>query len=358
MKSFLNRLFSLAINPLNSKSKIVRRVWSVYLMIFLILNLSILSTSFTLNFASSHPRSIRRLDRTTNKELLSSDYNNNGVSQPRRNYMQDEDNNFNLRMDNINKSNYKSEAEIKTKFMIPMKNNKQIKKGLSREHHIKLSVLGGLFVGLSSPSTFPQFASTNSVQQRIPEARASEPKSGKASDSLFNGSTSFGKKSMVESLSVILASKKILTPVQRYIEIGQYDPGRTNVNYCTKILRVRRALDNVVSQAQDNPSIDLDKLDAAIELTAVADNNFSQLDSSIYTLIFIPNEGNELPPNSRKYLVMAQDYYKTVMDSIDAALALGSPQELDQAQKLADKMEFPSFLFKEFKGDFYRAATP
>jgi hypothetical protein len=27
----------------------------------------------------------------------------------------------------------------------------------------------------------------------------------------------------------------VVVPATRYIEIGQYDPARTNINYCTKV---------------------------------------------------------------------------------------------------------------------------
>lgn len=349
------------------KSKTSTRFWSLSLLIFLVLNLSVFSTGFTFNIASSsspssEPKHFSFAKSNSKEFTLSQKYSCSGVkvsgASTRNNMDMDHttEDAFRLQQPGIEK---KINEKVKRRQLMIPSSEKKSRSLSSRQSHIKNSVIGGLIVGLTIPSTLPQSFADSTKQGGVAKAMAaSESKSGKRSDNILNGSTAVGKKSMVESLSVILASKKILIPVQKYIEIGQYDPGRTNVNYCTKILRIRRAFDNVVLQAQDNPSVDLDKLDAAIELTAVADNNFSQLDSSIYTLIFIPNEGNELPPNSRKYLVMAQDYYKTVMDSIDAALALGSPQELNEAQKLADTMEYPQFLFKEFKGDFYRAGTP
>jgi hypothetical protein len=56
-------------------------------------------------------------------------------------------------------------------------------------------------------------------------------------------------------------------------------------------------------------------------------------------------------------------FYDTVMKSLDAVLALASPADLAAADTLAGtrlkqlQKEAP-FLFKEFKGDFYRPATP
>ena len=47
--------------------------------------------------------------------------------------------------------------------------------------------------------------------------------------------------------------------------------------------------------------VDQDKIDAAAELTAVIDNTLSQLDSSAYTMLFIPSEGAEIAPDAIKY---------------------------------------------------------
>lgn len=46
--------------------------------------------------------------------------------------------------------------------------------------------------------------------------------------------------------------------------------------------------------------VDQDKIDAAAELTAVIDNTLSQLDSSAYTMLFIPSEGSDIAPDVSK----------------------------------------------------------
>jgi len=54
----------------------------------------------------------------------------------------------------------------------------------------------------------------------------------------------------------------------------------------------------------------------------------------------------------------AYDFYDVVMDGIDKVLALAPEKELAEARILVDQMKLPPFLFKEFKGDFYRPGTP
>lgn len=43
-----------------------------------------------------------------------------------------------------------------------------------------------------------------------------------------------------EALAKVLLSKKVLEPARRYIEVGQYDPARTNVNFCRNQLRLNK----------------------------------------------------------------------------------------------------------------------
>jgi hypothetical protein len=43
---------------------------------------------------------------------------------------------------------------------------------------------------------------------------------------------------------------------------------------------------------------------------------------------------------------------------VGQVLALATPQETAVAEAMGAKMELPPFLFKDFKGDFFRPATP
>mmetsp|Transcript_35656 Transcript_35656/g.64980 ORF Transcript_35656/g.64980 Transcript_35656/m.64980 type:complete len:268 (+) Transcript_35656:100-903(+) len=166
------------------------------------------------------------------------------------------------------------------------------------------------------------------------------------------------KSTFEENLASILLSKKVLIPARRYIEIGQYDPARSNVNYCLNQFRLRKSLVQAVDRAQDFDGVDPELLDDAVDFVTKADNLIVQLDSSIYTMIFIPVEGAEMPADGRKFLKQCYLYYDLTMKGIDDVLALATPEQLAAAEAIASKIALPGFLFKEFKGDFYRPATP
>lgn len=159
-----------------------------------------------------------------------------------------------------------------------------------------------------------------------------------------------------EGLSYLLAAKKVLDPVKKYITIGQFDPARSNIKYASIQLRLKKNMERTIQLALERDA-DVDKIDAAAEGTAVIDNTLSQLDSSVYTQIFIPSEG-ELNPAAFKYRDQAFGFYNEVMTSIDNVLALASPEDIKAAEKLMAKVDLPPFLFKEFKNEFYRPATP
>jgi|EP00624_Nannochloropsis_granulata_P000985 hypothetical protein len=105
--------------------------------------------------------------------------------------------------------------------------------------------------------------------------------------------------SFEECVSKLLLSKKVLQPVAKYIKIGQYDPARTNIKYVTNQFRLKKAMERIVLLAFEK-DVSQSKLDEAAEVTAVIDNTLSQLDSSVYTQIFIPTDG-EISPDALKY---------------------------------------------------------
>jgi len=165
------------------------------------------------------------------------------------------------------------------------------------------------------------------------------------------------KNSFEQNLANILLSKKVLEPALRYIQIGQYDPARTNVNFCVNQLKLRKALVAAVDEAQDFVE-DFDLLSEAIEFVTRADNIIVQLDSSIYTMIFIPVESSDLPPDAIKFQKQCFLYYDLTLKGLDEVIALATPEQLKKANEIAAQQKLPAFLFKEFKGDFYRPGTP
>ncbi|KAM3573202.1 hypothetical protein VYU27_004805 [Nannochloropsis oceanica] len=163
--------------------------------------------------------------------------------------------------------------------------------------------------------------------------------------------------SFEECVSKLLLSKKVLQPVAKYIKIGQYDPARTNIKYVTNQFRLKKAMERIVLLAFEK-DVSQSKLDEAAEVTAVIDNTLSQLDSSVYTQIFIPTDG-EISPDALKYQKQAFEFYDTVLDSIDKVLSLAGAEDISAAQKLVDGTPLPSFLFKQFAdGQTFRPPTP
>lgn len=162
-----------------------------------------------------------------------------------------------------------------------------------------------------------------------------------------------------ESIGAVLLSKKVMEPVRRYIEIGQYDPARSNIKYVTNQLRIKKAMEKAVDLAITESEVDPDVLEAGAEGSAMIDNLLSQLDSSVYTNIFVPTEGDEFGPTAEKYRQQAFGFYEEVMSSIDHVLALASDKDKAKAEQLIAKQpKLPSFLFKDFSNEFYRPATP
>lgn len=163
--------------------------------------------------------------------------------------------------------------------------------------------------------------------------------------------------SFEECVSKLLLSKKVLQPVGKYIKVGLYDPARTNIKYVTNQFRLKKAMERIVLLAFEK-DVPQSKLDDAAEVTAVIDNTLSQLDSSVYTQIFIPTDG-EISPDALKYQKQAFEFYDTALDSIEKVLSLASAEDISEAQKLVDATSLPPFLFKQFAdGQTFRPPTP
>jgi hypothetical protein len=81
-------------------------------------------------------------------------------------------------------------------------------------------------------------------------------------------------------------------------------------------------------------------------------NFLIQLDSTIYTVIFIPSDDSGgVPPAAEKYLKMLNGYLTNVDNAFDSLLNVGSPSQLAEAKKISDTQikELPDakILFKK-----------
>jgi hypothetical protein len=58
-----------------------------------------------------------------------------------------------------------------------------------------------------------------------------------------------------ESIGAVLLSKKVMEPVRRYIEIGQYDPARSNIKYVTNQLRIKKVREACSTSVEGGSSL-------------------------------------------------------------------------------------------------------
>eukprot|EP00871_Galdieria_phlegrea_P001562 jgi/Galph1/2406/GphlegSOOS_G1075.1 len=134
------------------------------------------------------------------------------------------------------------------------------------------------------------------------------------------------------SLVPIVQCRQILSPVNDYLENGQWDKARTNVNYCTRVLRLKTNMKNVTSLLPDVSS-----KDKAIEYVVDIDNFMSQLDASAYTPNFIPSDTSGVNDQNQKYKNQAKFYEKVIQD-LDNFLQLTPTEDFESAKEKASKL--------------------
>ena len=158
----------------------------------------------------------------------------------------------------------------------------------------------------------------------------------------------------IGSLATIITCKRILAPVQRFVSSTNYDAGRTNVNYMLNFLKVQKVGEMVVKaglEFAENP----DAIDVAVESSAQLSNTLIQLDSSIYTVIFIPgDDSSKPPPAAEKYIKMIDGYYKDSIGRFDSLLSLAGEEQIKKATAKSDNQfkelqKTQPFLFKDVK---------
>ena len=87
-----------------------------------------------------------------------------------------------------------------------------------------------------------------------------------------------------------------LPPIRSYLKAGKWDKARTNVNYCTRVLRLSTSIRSYATALGGDAYYDaLDVLSDVMNLT-------TQLDASAYTAGFIPADEGEIPLEAKKYM--------------------------------------------------------
>lgn len=122
----------------------------------------------------------------------------------------------------------------------------------------------------------------------------------------------------LDALATLITCKKVLETVDQYIEVQAYDSARTNVNYLLNQLFLEKKVQMLIQQSLDF-SEDSDAVDVAQEAGNRVSNTAIQLDSTLYTCVFIPSDDGTVPPAAEKYRKQCFDFLK-VSNLISASI--------------------------------------
>lgn len=126
----------------------------------------------------------------------------------------------------------------------------------------------------------------------------------------------------------VVMCRTIMSPVKRYISEGAWDKGRTNVNYCTRVLALRSRMRDAAEQLEG------DDFYEAMEIMGEMSNTMTQLDASLYTPLFIPaDEG--ISVEQRKYQTQAFAFYEDAVGYLDSFLGKVPGASLEKARTAA-----------------------
>lgn len=143
--------------------------------------------------------------------------------------------------------------------------------------------------------------------------------------------------SLEGELASIVASRNVLNPVGRYIRTGQWDRARTNVNYATKVLALKRRIRGAAE------FLDGDAYYTFLELATELEDTLVQLDATVYTPIFISGADDDeygVSVEQRKYQTAAVQYLDTVLESFDTLFSNVDDAVLQNARSAAKKQKF------------------
>lgn len=125
----------------------------------------------------------------------------------------------------------------------------------------------------------------------------------------------------------VMLCQELMEPLPRYIADASWDKARSNVNYCTRNLRLKKAMEAVTEKVLALES-DVDAADEGIIIANELNDVFTQLDASLYTPIFIVSDSG-ISDEQRKYADEALMYWGEVRASLRRFLEL-LPPELEQ----------------------------
>lgn len=131
----------------------------------------------------------------------------------------------------------------------------------------------------------------------------------------------------------VVMCRAVMSPVRRYIEEGAWDKGRTNVNYCTRVLGLRSRMRDAAQQLEGDAFYD------AMDIMSEMSNIMTQLDASLYTPLFIPaDEG--ISVEQQKYQQQAFGFYNDAVQYLDSFLSKVPGNALEKAKQAAAKEKY------------------
>lgn len=139
--------------------------------------------------------------------------------------------------------------------------------------------------------------------------------------------------SLEKNVVPVVMCRKIMSPVGRYIEQGEWDKGRTNVNYCTRILALRSRMRDASEQ------LDGDAFYDALDITEEMSNTMTQLDASLYTPLFIPSDEG-ISAEQRIYQQQAFGFYNDALKYLDTFLTKVPGEAFERAKEAASKAKY------------------
>lgn len=146
---------------------------------------------------------------------------------------------------------------------------------------------------------------------------------------------------MEKALVPVVMCRTAMTPVRRYIEDGLWDKARTNVNYCTKNLSLKKRIRDTAENGLEG-----DAFYDALGIAGSLDNTMTQLDASVYTPIFVASDEG-ISEEQLIYQEQARGFYNDALDMLDRFLSSIGVDSLTKAQEAAKLEKFEIRIEKE-----------
>ena len=132
-----------------------------------------------------------------------------------------------------------------------------------------------------------------------------------------------------------------------YVKNQQYDQARTNIRYCLNQLQLGKRVDDVIQKSIDYTD-DPELLESIQEAAGRITNTAIQLDSTVYTLVFIPSEEGDIPESAKKYQKQTADFYRTLDTDLELMTRAATSEQIEAAKSESATAikSLPAFLFK------------